>query len=186
MTPLRIGTTPGAAAFTLPLEAQTRGVRDRRHGGVNMEFREYTRDEHIAHTDEKKNDGLVMMTDCEQCWDEIYMALGEEATLKLADAVPELLAKVNESLMRDDVQGFSRVRNLGGYLPKIWHRLFSGDFMAETYVRKTGAKRQHRLTATGVGLEDALDNLAAVVADYLFPTPVSRSGKTNTTRKDKR
>ncbi len=80
------------------------------------------------------------------------------------------LEKMLRSQRRLDVQPFEHVRILGGQLPKVWYRYFAADFMASTQVMKPGGKRWRELTATGDGLEDALANLASVVADYLHPT----------------
>lgn len=89
------------------------------------------------------------------------------------------LAAITRSAARDDAQPFMTIRRLsdGGALPKVWHRYFSGDFMAEVYVRRRGAKQDRRITATGEGLEDAMANLATAVADFLNPVGPRRRRK---------
>src|SRR3990167_7148822 len=114
-------------------------------------IRDDTHEEHVEREE--------IMSGCSDCLRELEEALGPEARKKVEDATPDILARVNKSLLRDDVQPFEHVRSLGGELPKVWHRFFAGDFMASTHVRKVGAKTRHRLTATAEGMEEALENL---------------------------
>lgn len=81
----------------------------------------------------------------------------------------EWLTKIVKSLQRDDVQEFEQVHNLGGVQTKVWYRPLSGDFMADTFAQRDGARGWKRLTATADGRAECLEALAARVADYLFP-----------------
>lgn len=76
-------------------------------------------------------------------------------------------ARFAASLARDDAQEFEQVRNLGGFMTKVWHRPLGCDFMAETKVQRKD--RMIRLTASGEGRAECLENLAAFVAEYLYP-----------------
>lgn len=91
----------------------------------------------------------------------------------------EWLNQVNRSLLRDDVQPFEAVRRLSDYSasPRVWHRYFAGDFMADVQVTRKGNKRPRRIYATGEGLEDALANLATAVANYLYPVITTPAAK---------
>ena len=84
----------------------------------------------------------------------------------------ELLKRINDSLLREDTEPFERVRILGGEVPvKVWHRFFAGDFMASCFASRKG-KRHRLITTTGIGLNEALANLATVIADYVSPSGI--------------
>lgn len=72
-------------------------------------------------------------------------------------------------MAQDDVEEFMQVIRLGGFMPKIWFRVLGPDFMAECSVQREGAKKRHRLTATGPTRAATLEALAGAVAAYLFP-----------------
>lgn len=79
------------------------------------------------------------------------------------------LAKLTKAAMRDDMQEFEQVHNLGGLWTKVWYRPLAGDFMAECKATRPGAKRGQRIEATAEGRAECLEALAAAVAQYLFP-----------------
>ncbi len=78
----------------------------------------------------------------------------------------EMMMRIQRSALRPDAQPFMALKNLapGSLSAKVWHRYIAGDFMASIKVRREGRFVDHRLTATGEGLAEALENLATVVA----------------------
>jgi hypothetical protein len=85
--------------------------------------------------------------------------------------------KIQASLQTEEAQWFQQIRNLAGHAvsPKVWHRYFGGDFMAEVPVVRRGNTRPRMQRSTGDSIEGALNALASVVAAYLFPpeaTPI--------------
>ena len=83
----------------------------------------------------------------------------------------DLIENINQSLQSEEAQWFHQIRNLEGsaLCPKVWHRYFGADFMAEVTVQPKGRKRAKTLRATGDSIEGALNNLTSLLAAWLYP-----------------
>lgn len=95
------------------------------------------------------------------------------------ECTAEYMQEQDAFMATDDAQSFCQVTNLApGSRPTIWMRYFGNDFMAEVKVSREGKVQRRRITATGDTIAETLENLAANVAEFLYPVakPKAKAG----------